>query len=102
MSKNAVYQERERAKQEQLESIVNGPKPERDDDDVASGMPIDSAALDVPNMTTKNPAKIARKLRERRLAQLKGQHAKTGVKKKGNALAGANQFHKKTKKKKRR
>ena len=101
MSKNAVYQERERAKQEQLESIVNGPKPERGED-VVSEMPIDSAALDVPDMTTKNPAKIARKLRERRLAQLKGQHAKTGVKKKGNALAGANQFHKKTKKKKRR
>jgi len=50
-------------------------------------------------LTTKNPAKLARKLRERRLAKEKGILQK--AKKKSKPLAGANQFHKKGRKKKR-
>ena len=50
-------------------------------------------------LPTKHPAKLARKLRERRLAKEKGILQK--AKKKSKPLAGANQFHKKGRKKKR-
>ena len=47
-------------------------------------------------LTTKNPAKIARKLKARRLAAARG--INPAKKKKSNPLGGANQFHKKNKK----
>lgn len=47
--------------------------------------------------TTSNPSKLKKKLRKHRLATTKG--VVKGQAKKANPLAGANQFHKKHKKK---
>lgn len=95
VSSNPTYQSSEDKKAVLLESIVNAPKPERTDD--ANAWMEEDVELE---LTTKNPAKIARKLRERRLAKVKGQHK--GVSgKKSKPLAGANQFHKRKSKKKR-
>lgn len=47
-------------------------------------------------VTAANASKVLKKLKARRLAAARG--ALPGKKKKGNPLAGANQFHKKKKK----
>lgn len=47
-------------------------------------------------MTAQNAGKVLRKLKARRLAAARG--VVPGKKKKANPLAGANQFHKKKKK----
>ena len=100
VSSNPTYQSTEEKKAALLESIVNAPKPERPDGAMTGDAVMDDD-MEV-ELTTKNPAKIARKLRERRLAKLKGQH-KVGSSsgKKSNPLAGANQFHKRKSKKRR-
>jgi hypothetical protein len=58
-------------------------------------------------LTTQNPARLARKLKARRMAAAKGEKlaamgAGVQKKKKSNPLGGANQFHKKKGKKKKR
>lgn len=101
VSSNATYQSNEDKKAALLESIVNAPKPERPAGAVTGDSVMHGDAMEV-ELTTKNPAKIARKLRERRLAKLKGQHkVGGGGGKKSAPLAGANQFHKRKSKKKR-
>ena len=100
VSSNPTYQENERAKQDALEEIVHAPRPERPDTALTGDEQMelvgDGDGDEMPELTSKNPAKVARKLRARRLAKLKGQNK--GKAKKSNALAGANQFHKKKKK----
>ena len=54
-----------------------------------------------PRITTKNPAKLLKKLRNRRLAAVKGVVLSKG-KKRAKPLAGANQFHRKVGSKKKR
>lgn len=99
VSSNPTYQSTEDAKAALLESIVSAPKPERPDG-AMTGDALMEDDMEI-ELTTKNPAKIARKLRERRLAKLKGQHKIGASAKKSNPLAGANQFHKKKSKKRR-
>ncbi|WPT17574.1 hypothetical protein PSENEW3_00005576 [Picochlorum sp. SENEW3] len=100
VSSNPTYQENERAKQDALEEIARAPRPERPDNAMTGDEQMelvgDGEDMGMTELTSKNPAKVARKLRERRLAKLKGQNK--GKAKKSNALAGANQFHKKKKK----
>lgn len=100
VSSNSTYQSNEEKKAALLESIVHTPKPERPDGAMTGDSLMDDD-MEV-ELTTKNPAKIARKLRERRLAKLKGKHKASGTGgKKSNPLAGANQFHKRKSKKRR-
>lgn len=103
VSSNPTYQSNESRKASLLESIVHAPRPDRPENAVTGD---DRMAMDAVGgedeivLTTSNPAKIARKLREQRLAKLKGKH-KAGGSKKSKPLAGANQFHKKKSKKRR-
>ena len=98
------------AKQAGLAAAAAAPPPPRDPRlvaiDAANAAPM---AVDLPELTTQNPAKLVKKLRERRRAAARGAlglppalKAKKG--KKAKPLAGSNQFHKGSngKKKKRR
>lgn len=93
--------EAEKKKQEAIEAVLNAPRPdhpqpeEADDGSAPAKMDADMGE-ELPELTTKNPGKIARKLKARRLAASRG--VNPGKKKKSNPLGGANQFHKKNKK----
>lgn len=103
--------EAEQKKQEALAAVLAAPKPEHaeggEGGDGAGPAAMEGmqqggdAAMAVdgqPDLgTTTNPAKLKKKLRKHRLAATKG--VVKGQAKKANPLAGANQFHKKHKKK---
>jgi hypothetical protein len=101
-----VYHERKVA---HLESILNAPRPERPEnaltgDEVVAktgGGDEEMGVMEDVVGTTKNPAKIAKRLAAARRAKLKGLHQSEKPKKKANPLGGTNQFHKKKSKRRR-
>jgi hypothetical protein len=87
----------EKKKQEALQAILNAPKPEHPEQpDAPAKMEQDGITDDLPGVTAQNSGSILKKLKARRLAAARG--AVPGKQKKRNPLAGANQFHKKKKK----
>ncbi|PRW45541.1 polyketide cyclase [Chlorella sorokiniana] len=97
----------EAATQEQLAAVLAAPRPSGGEGVEGAGPAAmeglqqgggDAAmAVDGEGTSITNPAKLLKKLRKQRMAATKG--IVKGQKKRANPLAGANQFHKKHKKK---
>ncbi|KAG7669249.1 hypothetical protein Ndes2526B_g05544 [Nannochloris sp. 'desiccata'] len=86
----------EKKKQEALQAILDAPKPEHPEQPDAPAKMDQDIKDDLPEVTAQNSGSILKKLKARRLAAARG--AVPGKQKKRNPLAGANQFHKKKKK----
>jgi hypothetical protein len=87
-----AHLEKEQERMEAMKQAPPLPRPEAPADGAAVPEPM---ATDLPQLTTQNPARLAKKLKQRRLAQQRGVNKAT--KKKANPLAGSGQFHKKKK-----
>jgi hypothetical protein len=86
----------EKKKQEALQAILEAPKPEHPEQLDAPAKMDQDINEDLPEVTAQNSGSILKKLKARRLAAARG--TVPGKQKKRNPLAGANQFHKKKKK----